>query len=505
VTQAAVTASPTTAVTPSACALEPPSRTPARLRGFTLLQANLEAVLVIAACAWWLLLAPRLEGGRGAGAVTGGAILTGLATLVVRPHRVAPRGAIWLALAVSAGALGVAVLAPTGWAGAPAAASYVCVSWTVIVVAAAARSNPKLPNLILLLVVAGVLVEVAESWLAWWGGSDASVPISGTFYWYDPFAAFMLAGSVIGFALWLWRSGPVAAFGLLAAALGTIGMVYSTSRAAGACFAVAMLAVGIVQLSTRGLAGVRRLAVAVAAIGFAVWGIAGPPFFAHRSLPFAGTSGRATGQSLSQNGGYRVDFWHEAIGVFHRHPLVGGGFHSLASAAQGHVPRSWPLSPLAHNGYLQALSDGGLLLGVPFLLAAALIGWYVVRALIAAVRQRELTAAGFVAPLCLGALLVHSAVDFDWSYAADFEVVAVLAGLVAAAHWSRAEPEVRRGPSRLAAVAVLAGVALTGVAAVAAWPGDFKQSLPLGHSAVQSLGHSTAQEPAHPTSSGSSL
>ncbi len=459
---------------------------------------------MLAVCAWWLLLAPRLEGGRGAGAVTGGAIVTGLATLVIRPHRFAPRGAIWLALAVSAAALGVAVLAPTGWAGAPAAASYVCVSWTVIVVAAAARSNPKLANLIVLMVVAGVLVEVAESWLAWWGGSDASVPISGTFYWYDPFAAFMLAGTVIGFSLWLWRSGPVAAFGLLGAALGTIGLVYSTSRAAGACFGIALLAVGVVHLATRGVAGVRRLVVALAAVGLAVWGIAGPPFFAHRSLPFAGTSGRASGQSLSQNGGYRLDFWHEAIGVFHRHPLVGGGFHSLASAAQGHVPPGWPLSPLAHNGYLQALSDGGLLLGVPFLLAVAILGWYVVRGLVTAVRRRELTSAGFVVLLCLGALLVHSAVDFDWSYAADFEVVAVLAGLVAAMHWSRDEPQTRPAPSRLVAGAVLVGVVLTGVAAVAAWPGDFKQSLPLGHSAVRSLWHSAAQAPAHPTSSGSS-
>jgi O-antigen ligase len=153
----------------------------------------------------------------------------------------------------------------------------------------------------------------------------------------------------------------------------------------------------------------------------------------------------------------------------------------LASASIGHVPKTWPLSPLAHNGYLQALSDGGLLLGVPFLLAVAFIAWHVVSAVVATVRRRDFSTSGLVVPLCLGALLAHSAVDFDWSYAADFAVVAVLSGLVLAARWSRSEPVARPRGSRLVAAAVLVGVALLGVAAGASWHGDFKQSLPIGH------------------------
>ncbi|HTW21838.1 MAG TPA: O-antigen ligase family protein [Mycobacteriales bacterium] len=462
-----------------------------------LLAGNLPAAAALAACTWWLLLAPRLEGGRGAGAVTGGAILTALAVLASRPERVLPRPAVWLALAISVAAFGVAVLAPTGWAGAPTAASYVCASWTTIAVAAAVVRSPKLRNLVLLLVVGGVLIELAESWMAWWGGTDASVPISGTFYWYDPFAAFMLAGTVIGLSYWLRRSGPLALFGLVGAALGSIGMVYSTSRAAIACFAVAIGCVAVGAVWGRGRVGAKRLAIGAAVVGFAVWVIGGPPFFPHRSLPFAGTAGRAAGQSLGQNGSYRLEFWREALTVFRRHPLVGGGYHSLASAAVGHVPPTWSLSPLAHNGYLQALSDGGLLLGVPFLLALAAISWYVVAALIGAVRRRDFSTGGFVVPLCLGALLVHSAVDFDWSYAADFEVVAILAGLVAAARWAapadgsaaeRAAATGRPG-ARLLSGAVLVGVALLAVAAGVAHNGDFKQSLPIGSSASRSVVH----------------
>jgi hypothetical protein len=437
--------------------------------------------LVLAACAWWLVLAPRLEGGRGAGAVTGGAILIALATLAIQPHRFVPPAAIWLALAVSAGALGVALTSHTGWAGATTAASYVCVAWLLVAVAAAAVRDARVPNLVLLLLVAGVLVEIAESWFPWWGGSDAGQPLFGTFYWWDPFAAFLLAGTVIGLSFWLRRSGPFAAFGLVACMLGTIGIVYSTSRAAGACFALAVVVVCALHCVGHGLAGLRRVLVALAATAFAVWAIAGPPFFPHRVLPFATTASRTVGQSLSQNGGYRVDFWREALGVFHRHPLVGGGYHSLATASIGHVPVAWPLSPLAHNGYLQALSDGGLLLGVPFLLAALVVAWWVVSGLVSAARRRDFSTAALVVPLCLGALLAHSAVDFDWSYSADFALVAILGGLVAATRWSTPPADAKARGSRLVAAAVLAGVALTGVAAGAAWSGDLRQSLPITH------------------------
>ena len=186
---------------------------------------------------------------------------------------------------------------------------------------------------------------------------------------------------------------------------------------------------------------------------------------------------------MGQNGGYRMDFWREAIGVFDRHPLAGGGYHSLATASAGHVPTTWPLSPLAHNGYLQVLSDGGLLLGVPFLCAALVVAWWVVSALVAAGRQRDSSTLGLVVPLALGALLAHSAVDFDWSYAADFLVVAVLAGILAGNRWAARSPQVSRPASRWLTGAVIAGVVLTGVAAGAAWSGDLRQSLPITHAA----------------------
>ncbi|HTR70472.1 MAG TPA: O-antigen ligase family protein [Mycobacteriales bacterium] len=445
--------------------------------------------MVLLMCGWWLLVAPRLWGGREAGAVTGGVILTGLSILAIQPQRWVPRSAVWSAGAISVGAFGVALFAPTGWAGATTAASYVGAAWTVIAVAAAVVRDRRFVDFLALLLVAGVQVEVAESWLAWWGGGDPRQPIVGTFYWHDPFAAFLLPGTVVGLALWLRKRRATALFGLVGLVLGSIGLVYSTSRASDACFAAAVVLVGAMAARGGGLAAIRRFALAVLVAVAGIFAVAGPPFFPHRSLPFAGTAARAGGQSLGQNGGYRIDFWREALGVFGRHPLVGGGYHSLASESVGHDPSGWPLSPLAHNGYLQALSDGGLLLAVPFGIAVVALSWWTLSALLRAVRRRDDSVARFVLPLCLGAMLLHSAVDFDWSYAADFALAAVLAGAVAGQRWADRGPAPARA-SRARRSVVMAGVALCAVAAVAAWSGDLTQSLPIAHNNHLSGGRS---------------
>jgi O-antigen ligase len=450
------------------------------------LAQQVPSTLVAATCAWWLIVATRWWGGRGPGAVTGGAILTALAVIAIRPDRHLPARVLGLATAISAGAFLVALTAPTGWSGATTAASYVCAAWVAVVVAAAVVRDRRMVDVIAVLMVVGAIYEVSESWLAWWGSQNPAHPISGTFYWYDPFAAFLITGSGIGLTLWLRRTGPISILGLATFVLGCIGMVYSTSRAATACLFGVIVLICLTHLVTRRIAGLVRLAIAAVVTVVAVWGVAGPPFFPNRVAPFAGTAARSSGQSLGQNGGYRLEFWHEALGVFGRYPITGGGFHSLATLSAGHVPASWVLSPLAHNGYLQVLSDGGLILGVPFLLAVAGLCWLVARSLIRSVRQQAFGLTSFVVPLCLAAMLVHSAVDFDWSYAADFSLVAILAGLVIGS-WVTIAPvddsprDIRS--SRLIAATTLVAVALLGVAAVTSWSGDLRQSLPVGHSA----------------------
>jgi hypothetical protein len=114
-------------------------------------------------------------------------------------------------------------------------------------------------------------------------------------------------------------------------------------------------------------------------------------------------------------------------------------------------------------------------------LAVGGIVWCLLRGLHDAIKARDYSTASFAAPLLLAALLAHSAVDFDWSYAADFAIAAILAGFVVASRTQRpaaGEPVTRR----IVAVVAIAGVAVLGVAAGAAWSGDLRQSLPLSAS-----------------------
>jgi hypothetical protein len=444
---------------------------------------HVPSVAVLAAVAWWLLLATRWWGGRDAGAVTGGAILTALAVIAVRPDRRLPRSAVLLAGWLSACAVAVAAFAPTGWAGATNAAEYVCAAWTVACVATAVVRDPRVIPPIAALLVFGVMLEIEEAWLAWWGSEDPTTPITGTFYWYNPFAIYLLPGAVIGLAVGLRRTGPVAWLGVSGFALGSIGIFYSTSRASLACFAVAVVLVLVAHVVSGRREALARTVVTVAGTAVAVWGTGGPPFFPHRAsgLPVAGIAARSSSQSLSQNGGYRLDFWREALAVFQRHPVTGGGYHSMATASIGHNPHHWPLSPLAHNGFLQVLSDGGLLLGVPFLVAAAIISWWVLRGLWVAVRRWDFGVNAFVLPLVLGAMLMHSAVDFDWSYPADLMLVAVLAGMVAGRRWSTM-PRQADGRRWLMVATVVAGIGLLAVSAVVAHTGDLQLNLPVSSS-----------------------
>jgi O-antigen ligase len=182
----------------------------------------------------------------------------------------------------------------------------------------------------------------------------------------------------------------------------------------------------------------------------------------------------------------------------------------MVAESAGRVPRDWALSPLAHNGYLQALSDGGLLLGVPFLVAVLVVTALAMRLLWRAVRRRQFSLGGFVVPLVLLAVLAHSAVDFDWSYPADLALAAVLAGLVVA----QPRPPQRQKAVRLTthravgALATAAAVATLVVAALAARPGDLGQNLPVdGGFGIkqQAAPADIGQEPSPAAGSSSSL
>ncbi len=147
--------------------------------------------------------------------------------------------------------------------------------------------------------------------------------------------------------------------------------------------------------------------------------ISGPPFFSSSSSPFAGTQARASaGGTADASSVYRVQMWHEAVIVFDHHPAAGVGYGGIGiESAAKLTPATWPRSPLAHNDYLQALAEGGLLLGVPFLAACAAIGVGLLRGLRSRARRRVLDVrTGLI--VGAAALMAHAAIDFDWTYPA---------------------------------------------------------------------------------------
>jgi O-antigen ligase len=459
-----------------------------RLLGAAKLWEHLPTAAVLAAVAWWLVFAAHNWGGRGPHAVSIGAVFTLLAVLATRPDRRLGHTPLVLAAVTSAGAFVVAATSLAGWQGATVGATYACVAWLTVAVAAEVRRRPRTALLVAGLILVATLEEFAGGWTAWHGGMDPRVAMSGTFYWHNPFAIFMLPGAVIGAAFWLGNRGPIAAIGLLSAVLASTAIVYSTSRATLACLvlglvimvALHMLLAGSVRMALRSAVG----GVVVAAAAYVV---GGPPFFPHRFGLFAGLTGRAAEQqSLGQNGGYRLDFWREAITVFTHHPLVGSGFRALASVANPLVPRAWPRSPLAHNGYLQALSEGGLVLGVPVCVAAALLLWRLLRQLRDAIGRAEAMPVTLAVPVALAALLAHSVVDFDWSYAALFAMTGVLGGIVlgrsttrtaAATPQPQLDPPAGHDRGKLALLAV--GVVTLIVAAYTARTGQIQLNVAL--------------------------
>jgi O-antigen ligase len=440
---------------------------------------------VVIAAAWWLGEVTRAWAGRDAPSVTVGAGLIAIAVLLVRPQDVLPARVLWLATAISTAAFIVALTAPTGWRGAPVAAVYVSSTWLAVVVAAALVRQPALSAWLIVVVVGSAAAEFMGGWLAWWGGRDPSAPMVGTFFWHNPFAAFLMPGALIGLACWIWQDRLFALLGLVSFCLGTVGIVYSTSRATLACFGAGALVIAVMGgLGPRPLRAGRQLVVAAVIAAACTYFVAGPPFFSHRTSPFDAIQARTTGQSLGQNGGYRLDFWHEALTVFRAHPLTGGGYKSLVAESLGRVPRSWPLSPYAHNAYLQALSDGGLVLAVPFLLAVVAVVVLTVRSVVRCARRRDPSILGFAVPVALGAVLLHSGVDFDWTYAADFAMAAVLSGVVLGWHLHEGRRDVpapaptrARMTRRASTAAALVGVALLGLSAWVIREGDHRANL----------------------------
>lgn len=417
---------------------------------------------VAALLAWWATYLTWGSGGREPHVLSIGSVLLALALVAVRPW-VVPPAALVLTQALVGAAWVVVLTAPTGAAGTDDAASWTFAAESGLAAYAWART-PLRRQVLLTAVVGAAGAQFALGWLPWWGMQDPTRLFQGTFYWHNQAGIFLAAGAVLALAA-VAAGRPVSLLGWALAPFCVAGTVYTTSR--GSELALG-LGVGVLMVLLRR----RRLHVlaTLALAGVVTWALTGPPFFADRISPVAGTANRSA--SLVGNGVQRFEDWRRAYEIFLHWPLSGAGFNSFDSAAGIATTRQDTVrTAFAHNGYLQAAADGGLVLFAPLVLLLAVVVVRMLSDVPQVVRERDAVRAGGVSAVVI--LLLHSGMDFDWGYPSLLAMLALVSVLALPAPGPVAAG---RRSDRLGQALVAFAVVLLVVGAVGGWSGGLDLS-----------------------------
>ena len=369
----------------------------------------------------------------------------------------------------------VVLTAPTGFAGLPEAASYAYAGQLGLVVLAWATSPHRRSMVLGTILVAGAL-QFSEGWLAWWGPQDQTKLFQGTFYWHNQAGIFLAAGALLAFALVAAAQRPLHLLGWVVGPLCTAGVVYTTSRGSQLGLALGVLVLLALAFRARGDRAAPVRLLGVAALAWTVTTVlTGPPFFSEKVSATAATAARS--ESFVSNGVQRFEDWRRAVAIFGEWPLTGAGFYSYDSATMAvTTKRDGVSTAFAHNGFLQALSDGGLVLALPLFLAVAAVLLVGTRAVPSALRAGDLVQPGALVTFVV--LMLHSGMDFDWTYPSLLSLAA-LTGVLALPPAG----DVRPRSGRVATVFVVLTVLLLVASAAGAWGGGLDLNAPLPGSA----------------------
>ncbi len=264
---------------------------------------------------------------------------------------------------------------------------------------------------------------------------------------------FGLPGALGGFlaisipvsAWWTFRTpggGARRAIGLAALAIQLGGLL--ATRSAAATLALAAALAVVVWPRTRGGGPRRRLAaVAVVLAGVVVAGLL---LAARMSAP--GSESEGAGPIALRAGNMTV-----AAVILARHPLFGAGLGCYGIAFPAHRTEGMNESRFAHNSYIQLLSEGGLLLGVLVLVAAAACAVTVIH------RAAEDGSAPYLAMACL-AFLIHNMLDFTFYLPSVGMVFFCIAGLACGFSRARGSEPITLRSVRIVSALLLAGLAL---------------------------------------------
>lgn len=279
-----------------------------------------------------------------------------------------------------------------------------------------------------LVVIAGWLCLIAL--FMFWGAGNPGMRWYATFYWPNPFAAFLLL--VLPLTLMRFVFAPriwdALAHGLMALLL-AVALVFTFSRGAWIALCVVAAFALILLRPLRWDRTLGRVAVLVALTAVSVIALAGG---APLQDTGQGIGARAT--SVANTADYsiqgRLHFWRAGLAIFVDHPVFGTGpgtFGSVHAAYQRDV-RYYARD--AHSLYIQVMAEMGVvgLAGLVVLLATVGNAW--LRALRVAWAGEEYP---LIAGLGLGllAFFLHSALDMDWMFPANPAMAFALVGILA--------------------------------------------------------------------------
>jgi O-antigen ligase len=301
---------------------------------------------------------------------------------------------------------------------------------------------------------AGWLCLVALFWF--WGSGNIAARWSSTFYWPNPFAAFLLL--VLPLTLVRALRAPTTRVALAhgaATVLFAIALVFTYSRGAWAAGLLALIATAIVLRPVRWRTAALRAGVIALAVVGCVWILGRAVRSGTTNAVAARAASLADAGDASAHGHYL--FWIGALEIFRDHPIVGTGPNTFGAIYASYQREVNYYARDAHSLYLQTASDMGVvgLLALAVLLVWAGRAWW--RMLRRARDDGEYT---LIAGVGLGllAFLIHNAVDMDWSFPANpataFALAGVLARVTVDQHRSDATPAAG-GRQRAATVAVL--------------------------------------------------
>jgi hypothetical protein len=418
----------------------------------------------------------------GAGGRDENTLIAGLATMtvafvVLRSWRVVPRMVLGSLVTIAAGVALVCVAAPTGGAGLRDAAAYVYALVTFATVMAFCRSEGR-RQVVVIATCLVALDQFSRGFLPWWGGESASKQMIGTFYAHNQFAAFVLAGGLVAGLSAVFGTGLQRRVGFLTTPLCATGVMVSASRGSMLLMFAGWLTVGLVTLlqkDRRRAAFIRWVVVAVSAAACVALMTSGLVFRnGGAASGVAAVQQRESQQTASHNVTFRIHHAEAALAIAKENPLVGAGFGSFIAASAPHIPLGSTRTTYAHNGFLQAVSDGGAVLGIPFLLAMLAGLFRVLRLLLGSVRKVSRAGSRVICGAAALVLMAHSFIDVDWAYPALFAFGSALLAVAL----SRDETVSRAGtpndPTRGAVVAralslVLVVIAIGALAGLERW------------------------------------